>query len=157
MTREELTQLRDAINLTLALPDSIREMLAQWLTPEVAKPNGHDPHPPVPTPTPRAASTPRPAVAKRKPHKQGGRFDEANARAAEQRLLEAIRERPDLTTGALALALGVPLSSTRHRIVRLADAGAIERSDGGGWRAAGEKEAHAAGEAPGPFEASPTP
>ena len=46
MTREELIALRDAIDITLALPDSIREMLAQWLAPAAAKPNGHDPHPP---------------------------------------------------------------------------------------------------------------
>lgn len=31
MTREELVALRDAIDITLALPDSIRELLAQWL------------------------------------------------------------------------------------------------------------------------------
>ena len=68
MTREELVQLRDAIDMTLALPDSIRELLAQWLTPAAAKPNGHDPHPPVPTPTPKAAPTPRPAASK--PHSQ---------------------------------------------------------------------------------------
>jgi hypothetical protein len=46
MTREELTALRDAIDITLALPDSIRELLAQWLTPATAKSNGRDPHPP---------------------------------------------------------------------------------------------------------------
>jgi hypothetical protein len=33
MTREELIQTRDAIDMTLALPDSVREMLAQWLAP----------------------------------------------------------------------------------------------------------------------------
>lgn len=42
MTRQELIQLRDAIDMALALPDSLRELLAQWLTPEAAKPNGHD-------------------------------------------------------------------------------------------------------------------
>ena len=40
LTREELTALRDAIDMTLALPDSIRELLAQWLAPEATKPNG---------------------------------------------------------------------------------------------------------------------
>ena len=43
--REELVALRDAIDLTLALPDSIREQVARWLTPEAAKPNGRDPTP----------------------------------------------------------------------------------------------------------------
>ena len=40
MTRAELTALHDAIDTTLALPDSIRELLAQWLAPTAAKPNG---------------------------------------------------------------------------------------------------------------------
>jgi hypothetical protein len=31
MNREELVQLRDAIDLALALPDSVRALLAQWL------------------------------------------------------------------------------------------------------------------------------
>jgi hypothetical protein len=55
MTREELIQLRDAIDMTSALPDSIREMLAQWLSPAAVKSNGHDHSPPVPTPTPKVA------------------------------------------------------------------------------------------------------
>ena len=57
MTREELIALRDAIDMTLALPDSLRELLAQWLAPEASKPNGHDPSPPMPTP-----STPSPPL-----------------------------------------------------------------------------------------------
>jgi hypothetical protein len=69
MTREELTALRDAIDMTLALPDSIRELLAQWLTPAAAKPNGRDPHPPVPTSTPHSAKAKRAFVSRprRKP------------------------------------------------------------------------------------------
>ena len=43
LTREELTTLRDAIDMTLALPDSIRELLAQSLAPQTSKPNGRDP------------------------------------------------------------------------------------------------------------------
>ena len=112
MTREELVQLRDAIDMTLALPDSIREMLAQWLAPATAKPNERPNGVTKPAHSPHVlASTPRPAVAKAKHggRRRGGKFDEASARAAEQKLLEAIRERPDLTTGALALTLGVPL------------------------------------------------
>jgi hypothetical protein len=42
MTREELIQLRDAIDMTLALPDSLRGLLAQWLAPATAKTNVHD-------------------------------------------------------------------------------------------------------------------
>ncbi len=55
MTREELVALRDAIDLALALPDSIRELLFQRLAPAAAKPNGHDLHSPVPVPSPEAA------------------------------------------------------------------------------------------------------
>src|ERR1700722_7391379 len=56
MTREELTALRDAIDITLALPDSIRELLAQWLAPKAAKPNGHDPYPLCPRRRPRLST-----------------------------------------------------------------------------------------------------
>jgi DNA-binding IclR family transcriptional regulator len=78
---------------------------------------------------------PLPAVAKG----SCTRFDEARARAAEQRLLEAIRERPGLGPGPLARALAAPLSSTKQRLERLADAGTIERGSDGGWRVAGEE------------------
>jgi hypothetical protein len=50
---DELAALCDAIDMTLALPDSIRDLLAQWLTPADAKPNGHDPHPLCPSRRPR--------------------------------------------------------------------------------------------------------
>jgi hypothetical protein len=87
MNREELTALRDAIDMTLALPDSIRELLAQWLTPAAAKPNGHDHRPPVPPPRPKAAPMPRPAASK--PHTAKRHDNPAHARAAERRLLAA--------------------------------------------------------------------
>jgi hypothetical protein len=79
MTREELTALRDAIDMTLALPDSIRELLAQWLAPAAAKPNGHGPHRPVPPPTPKAAPTPcsvasKPTTILRTPGPPSGGF-----------------------------------------------------------------------------------
>jgi hypothetical protein len=89
VNREELTALRDAIDITLALPGSIRELLAQWLAPAAAKPNGHDPHPPVPTTPPKAAPAPRPAASKPPAAK---RYDNpAHPRAAERRLLAAMR------------------------------------------------------------------
>ena len=78
MDRAELAALRDAIDMTLALPDSIRELLAQWLAPAAAKSNGHDLHPPVPSPSPKAAPTLRPA-ASAKQHD-----NPAHARAAER-------------------------------------------------------------------------
>jgi len=36
MTRDELVALRDAIDVILTLPDSLRELLAQWLAPASA-------------------------------------------------------------------------------------------------------------------------
>jgi hypothetical protein len=85
MTREELIQLREAIDLTLALPDSIRELLAQWLAPAAAKSNGRDLHPPVPPPlSSKAAPTPRPAASRPRTAKH---YDNpAHARAAERQL-----------------------------------------------------------------------
>jgi hypothetical protein len=52
LNREELIALRDAIDLALALPDSVRALFAQWLTPEIAQPNGRDPHSAVAMPPP---------------------------------------------------------------------------------------------------------
>jgi hypothetical protein len=40
MNREELVQLRDAIDLALALPDSVRALLAQWLRDDIPKCTG---------------------------------------------------------------------------------------------------------------------
>ena len=47
MDRDELTALRDAIDTVLMWPDAIRDQVARWLTPETAKPNGRDYHPPA--------------------------------------------------------------------------------------------------------------
>lgn len=83
MTRQELIQLRDAIDMALALPDSLRELLAQWLTPEAAKPNGHDRNAPVLMSTPRMVKVQ--AKRTRKP---------TPAQAAERKLLAAMRDNP---------------------------------------------------------------
>ena len=42
MDRQELTALRDVLDLILELPDNVRAQIAAWLTPEAAKPNGRD-------------------------------------------------------------------------------------------------------------------
>ena len=47
MTRDELTALRDVLDLILRLPDDLRAQVAAWLAPAAPKPgNGLDPHPP---------------------------------------------------------------------------------------------------------------
>jgi hypothetical protein len=38
MDRDELTALRDAIDVMLAWPDALRAEIARWLSPEAAKP-----------------------------------------------------------------------------------------------------------------------
>jgi hypothetical protein len=148
MTREELTTLRDAIDLTLALPDSVRELLAQWLAPAVAKPNGHDPHPLVPTPTPKAAS---------KPHAAKRYDNPAHARAAERRLLAAMREHPGLSSASLAKVVGAGLSTTKERLRRMGAQELIEKDPAGRWKLKGEEPRFpSAREEPGPTMASPS-
>jgi DNA-binding transcriptional ArsR family regulator len=134
MNRQELTALRDAIDLTLALPDSVREMLAHWLTPATAKPNGHDAHPPVPTPTPRAAPTPRPAASKPHAAKRKIHDNPANARSAERRLLAAMRDRPGASVETLAEIVGAGRSTCGERLRRLAGQELIEKDQDGRWR-----------------------
>ena len=150
MTREELTALRDAIDMTLALPDSIRALLAQWLAPEAAKPNGHDLRPPVPTPTPKAALTPRPTASK--PYD-----NPAHARIAERKLLAAMRERPGLSAASLAKTVGAGLSTTKERLRRMGAQELIEKAPDGQWKLKVEEPRPTAprGE-PGPME-GPTP
>ena len=105
--------LRDAIDVTLALPDSIREILAQWLSPAATKPNGHDHLPSAPSPTSKAAPTPRPTAPQT--------YDNpAHARTAERKLLAAMRERPGLSTASLAKVVGAGLSTTKERLRRCA-------------------------------------
>jgi hypothetical protein len=150
MTREELIQLRDAIDITLALPDSIRELLAQWLAPATAKPNGHDRHPPVPRPTPKVAPTPRPAASK--PYD-----NPAHARSAERKLLASMREHPGLSATSLAKVVGAGLSTTKERLRRMGGQELIEKAPDSRWRVkAEEPRAPPAREEPGPTIASPS-
>jgi hypothetical protein len=129
VNREELVQLRDAIDMTLALPDSVRELLAQWLAPAAAKSNGHDLRPPVPQPPPKAAPTPRPAASK--PHTAKRHDNPANARVAERRLLAAMRERPGLSSASLAKVVGAGLSTTKERLRRMGAQELIEKAPDG--------------------------
>jgi winged helix-turn-helix DNA-binding protein len=133
MTRQELTALRDAIDMTLALPDSLRELLAQWLTPAAAKPNGHDHHSPVRTPTP--TRTPRAATRVK------AKYDNpAHARAAERKLLAEMRERPGLSAASLAKVVGAGLSTTKERLRRMGAQELIEKAPDGRWQKSEEPE-----------------
>jgi hypothetical protein len=132
MTREELVALRDAIDMTLALPDSLRELLAQWLMPAAAKPNGHDPYPP---PVTRSVDVqernisfrPRQAKARRgKPP--------TSPKAAERALLAAMHDNPGLSIVALANAVGSSRTATGERLRQLAQRGIVEKDLTGRWK-----------------------
>jgi hypothetical protein len=153
MDREELLKLHAALGAVLALPESIRELLAKWL--ETAKPNGHDPDPPlVSAPTPKATPTPRPTASKSHAAK---RYDNpAHARAAERRLLAAMREHPGLSAASLAKVVGAGLSTTKERLRRVGEQDLIEKGPDGRWRVKGEEpRPPRQGEAPGPPQPSP--
>jgi hypothetical protein len=153
MDREELLKLHAALGAVLALPESIRELLAKWL--ETAKPNGHDPHPPlVSAPTSKAAPTPR--LAASKPHAANRYDNPAHARAAERRLLAAMREHPGLSAASLAKVVGAGLSTTKERLRRMGAQELIEKDPAGRWRVKAEgPRPPTQGEAPVPQQPSP--
>jgi hypothetical protein len=117
VNREELVQLRDAIDMALGLPDSIRELLAQWLTPAAAKPNGRDRHPPVPMSPPRTVKAQ--AARRAKP---------TSAKPAERKLIAAMQNNPGLSVIALANAAGASRSTTGERLRQLAAKGRSRRT-----------------------------
>jgi hypothetical protein len=123
MTHDELVALRDALDVVLALPDSLRKLLAQWLTPAAAKPNGDDPRPPVPTPPPRAVKV---SAARR--------AEPTSAKTAERELIAAMRAYPGLSVIALANAAGSSRSATGERLRRLAARGLVEKDATGRWK-----------------------
>jgi MarR family len=124
-TREELTALRDAIDMTLALP-GVRELLGQWLTPATTKPNGRDRFPPVPSPTPGPTKA-RPIAPLGPPSN------------AEQRLLATLRNHPGSSVNSLAKAAGASRSTTGERLKRLAARGEIEKGPDEQWRLKAEE------------------
>jgi hypothetical protein len=109
--------LRDAIDLALALPDSVRALLAQWLRDDIPKSNGLDLHPPPATPKPHPAKA-----------KSSAKPSSRSVKAGEKKLLAALRESPNQSAGALARVSGGARSSTQERLKRLAARGAIEKT-----------------------------
>ena len=108
MDREQLLRLHAALGVAIAL-------LGEWL--ETSKPNGHDRHPFAPaSPSPKLRDHP------------------AHARAAEQKLLEAMREHPGFSTASLAKAVGARLSATKERLRRMNGQELIEKAPDGRWR-----------------------
>lgn len=158
MNREELSQLREAIDALLKWSPAVLDEVARWLARQTVKPNGletevkgdgHDPHPPPvaskPSRGPRSPSIQRLA-------------DEsaAKARAAEQKLIAAMKTHPDLTERALANAADMSRSSAGERLRRLAAAGAVEKGPGGRWRLTRGEARSAAGDEPRPTQPPPS-
>jgi hypothetical protein len=141
MDREELLKLHAALGALLSLPDSVRELIAQWL--EASKPNGRDPHPPV------TASSPRPAKARR--HKST-----FSVKTAERKLLAAMADNPGLSVVALANAAGSSRSGTGERLRQMAARGVVEKDLTGRWKLKAAKSLPPPnGDAPGPPQPSP--
>ena len=122
MNRDELAALRDAIDVLLAWPPAVRDQIAAWLTPQAAKPNGHDPHPPPP----RQAKVRRPESA-------------FAAKTAERKLIEAMRATPGASVIMLARSVGGNRSSVGEQLRKLALTGAIEKASDGHWRLKAEE------------------
>jgi len=107
-------------------------MLVKMLTPEPAKPNGHDRHPPEPAkPNGHDRHPPAPAsgVSASPPRVMKTQFiaNPAQVQAAEKRLLATLRANPGASIHALAKAAGANRSSTGERLRRLAAHGVCER------------------------------
>jgi hypothetical protein len=148
MTREELLALRDAIDEVLVWPDSVRDQIVQWLSPETAKPNGRDHHPPARENGPaagqflKAAAAPTPRPTRARPGKP------PSGKAAEQRLIAAMQEHSGASVNVLAKAAGANRSSTGERLRGLASRGVVTKDSAGHWRLV----ADLAGEAVGPTQ-----
>jgi hypothetical protein len=136
VNREELTALRNAIEVLLKLPDGVRAQLGRWFAPTAAKPgNGHDPHPP---PHVQAAY-----VGKSK----RGR-PKTSTKTAERKLIAAMADNPGLSVIALANAAGSSRSATGERLRQMAARGVVEKDQTGRWKLKGKE--------PRPTEASST-
>ena len=146
MDRAELVVLHAALETVLAWPDSVRDQVAAWLAPTAQSGNGVDPHPPV-APTKEAKVRP----AKRKP-------DVFSAKTAERKLIEAMRDNPNLSVIALANAAGSSRSATGERLRQMAARGLVARDTTGRWKLKGEETARqpAQGAEAGPMLAPPS-
>ena len=95
------------------------------------------PSPPCAPAVAKAAPSPRPTAPK--PHAAKRHDNPAHARAAERKLLAAMRERPGLSAASLAKAVGAGLSTTKERLRRMGAQELIEKAPDGRWQVKGEK------------------
>jgi hypothetical protein len=143
MNREELAALRDAIEVVLTWPDAVKAEMARWLTPEAAKGNCRDPHPPPIAARGKGVETASIPLSQSPPPPRPGKArlntPPTSAKATDRKLIEAMRDNPGLTVVALANAARSSRSATGDRLRRLAASGAIEKDAAGRWRLVGEK------------------
>ena len=148
MNRDELTALRDVLDLILQLPDDLRDQVAAWLAPPAPKPNGQDPHPPpiadarqgaqtgeIPHSPAKRAKAARPASPRAL--RPGGQ--PSPAKAAERKLLEALRANPGSSVAELARLAGQSRSAGGERLRQLARRGTVEKDVTGRWRLKAEE------------------
>ena len=90
--------------------------------------------PPVPAPTPAAAPTPHSTALKPRERHD----NPAHARAAERKLLAAMRERPGLSA-SLAKIVGAGVSATKERLRRMGAQELIEKAPDGRWQVKAEE------------------
>jgi hypothetical protein len=127
MDRDELTALRDAIDVLLKCPDAVRAQFMKWFSPEAAKPgNGHDPHPPSHLQAPYVGKSKR------------GR-PKTSTKTAERKLIAAMADNPGLSVIALANAAGSSRSATGERLRQMALRGMVEKDITGRWKLKGEE------------------
>jgi hypothetical protein len=119
--RAELGALRDAIDMILTWPDSVRDQITQWLQTDVSKPKGADPGP-----LSRSRSN-RPPGFKPSAEDSAGR---------ERALLEAMRDDPEAGVVQWAKTTRCDKSAVSMRLGRLAKRGLVERDGNGRWRLA---------------------
>jgi DNA-binding IclR family transcriptional regulator len=101
----------------------------------------------VPTPPPRPATQVKAEAEHDNP---------AHARAAERKLLAAMRERPGVSTASLTKVVGAGLSTTKERLRRMGAQELIEKAPDGRWRVKGEEpRLPVQGEESGPQQPSP--
>jgi hypothetical protein len=122
VNRAELGALRDAIDTILSWPDSVRGLIAQWLQPDAAKPNGANPSRKSRPPSNRPS---------------GFKSGVGESAAREQALLEAMRDHPEAGVVQWAKATRCDKSAVSMRLGRLAKRGVVERGDNGRWRLTG--------------------
>jgi hypothetical protein len=122
VNRVELGALRDAIDMILNWPDSVRGQIAQWLQTDASKPNRADPS--------RLSGS-------RSSRRHGFKPGVEEGAARERTLLEAMRDHPEAGVVQWAKTTRCDKSAVSMRLGRLAERGVVERDGNGRWRLAG--------------------